>query len=69
MLCLYSSLENFAIMIVYRQPDDKYNGHPSTDADFNVSLKNAKDTLLKLNPSPNIIMRGDFNLPYVSWPE
>lgn len=69
MLCLYSSLENIAIMIVYRQPDDKYNGHPSTDADFNVPLKNAKDTLLKLNPSPNIIIGGDFNLPHVSWPE
>ena len=28
-LCLYSSVENLAMVVIYRQPDDKSHGHPS----------------------------------------
>ena len=56
-------------MVVYRQPDDKYNGHPSSNIDFNIPLKRAKNAILSLNPTPDIIVGGDFNLPHASWPE
>ena len=56
-------------MVVYRQPDDKYNGHPSSDTDFNIPLKRAKNAILSINPTPDIIVGGDFNLPHASWPE
>ena len=68
-LCLHSSIENLIIMVVYRQPDDKYNGHPSSDTDFNIPLKRAKNAILSINPTPDIIVGGDFNLPHASWPE
>ena len=69
MLCLYSSVEDLVIMAIYRQPDDSYNGHPSTDIDFNIPLMRAKNAILSLNPTPDIIMGGDFNIPHATWPE
>ena len=69
MMCLYSQIENLAVLIVYRQPDDKYNGNPSTPNDFIIPLNRAKTILSTLQPMPDIIVGGDFNLPHASWPE
>ena len=69
MLCLYSAIENLVILTLYRQPDDKYHGHPSTPNDFIFPLARAKSLISELSPTPDIIMGGDFNLPHASWPE
>ena len=68
-LCLYSKVENLAIAVIYRQPDNSANGHPSTPADFKKALNQLKIDLLKLNPTPDIIFGGDFNLPHTAWPK
>ena len=69
LICLYSSSENLAILAIYRQPDDKSHGHPSTPSDFTIPLNRAKAVLADLHPTPDIIFGGDFNLPHASWPE
>ena len=68
LLCLYSSTENLALLVIYRQPDDKYNGNPSTPTDFITPLNRVKNLLHEMDPSPDIIFGGDFNLPNVVWP-
>ena len=68
LICLYSKVENLAIVTIYRQPDDSYHGHPSKPADFKIPLNRVKNVLLSINPSPDIIFGGDFNLPHASWP-
>ena len=68
-LCLYSQVENLAIAVIYRQPDNNSNGNPSTPADFKKALNHLKIALLKLNPTPDIIFGGDFNLPHIVWPK
>ena len=68
LLCLYSSTENLAMLAIYRRPDDKTHGHPSTSTDFTIPLNRAKSVLSEISPSPDIIFGGDFNLPHVSWP-
>jgi len=62
-----SALEH--LTVIYRQPDDKSNGNPSTAKDFLTPLKGAKIALSALEPVPNIILGGDFNLPKSTWPE
>ena len=69
LLCVYSNIENLAILTVYRQPDDKTNGNPSTANDVIIPLKRAKSVLSALDPVPNIIFGGDFNLPKATWPD
>ena len=69
LICLYSQSENLVLITIYRQPDDKYHGHPSTHTDFTESLNKIKVRLAEIHPSPDIIMGGDFNLPHVQWPE
>ena len=69
LLCLYSKVENLAVACLYRQPDDKAHGHPSTPNDLRVALNKLVSGLAGLNPAPDIILGGDFNLPHVSWPE
>ena len=69
LLCLYSKAENIAIITVYRQPDDKTHGHPSTPNDLKIALARLKSELQKLQPTPDIVMGGDFNLPHAVWPE
>ena len=69
LLCLYSTIENLAILVVYRQPDDKANGNPSTSNDFIIPINGVKNALSKLETVPNIIFGGDFNLPKATWPE
>ena len=69
LLCLYSSVENLALLATYRQPDDKYHGHPSLPNDFIYPLNRVKSLLSDLSPTPDIIFRGDFNLPRITWPQ
>jgi len=69
LLRVYSNTENLAILVIYRQPDDKSNGNPSTAKDFHTPLKGAKSALAALEPVPNIIFGGDFNLPKSTWPD
>ena len=69
LLCIYSSSENLALIVIYRQPDDKNNGNPSTAKNFLTPLKGLKLALTALEPIPNIIFGGDFNLPKSTWPD
>ncbi|XP_066933083.1 uncharacterized protein [Clytia hemisphaerica] len=69
LLCVYSKTENLAMLVIYRQPDDKSNGNPSTAKDLLTPLKGAKQALSALEPVPNIIFGGDFNLPKSTWPD
>ena len=48
LLCVYSKTENLAMLVIYRQPDDKTNGNPSTAKDFLTPLKGAKQALSTL---------------------
>ncbi|XP_066936771.1 uncharacterized protein [Clytia hemisphaerica] len=69
LLCVYSKTENLAMLVIYRQPDDKSNGNPSTAKDLLTPLKGAKQALSALEPVPNIIFGGDFNIPKSTWPD
>ena len=68
LLCLYSKVENIAIACLYRQPDDKAHGHPSTASNLKTALDKLVAGLAGLSPAPDITLGGDFNLPHVSWP-
>ena len=69
-LGLYSSSENLFLGIVYRQPDDTANGNPSTAKEFKPALDKLQAVLSEIGePSPNILICGDFNLPNHSWNE
>ena len=68
LLCLHSPEENLVLLVIYRQPDDRLGGHRSTYQEFKDALDKASAYLGELpSPTPNIIMGGDFNLPYVDW--
>ena len=42
----------------------------STEKEFQSAIEKLKQSLSCLpDPSPNIFLCGDFNLPHVSWPE
>ena len=69
LLCLYSKSENIAIACLYRQPDDKAHGHPSTPMDLKLALNKLVNNLEKITPAPDIILGGDFNLPHTDWPD
>lgn len=69
MICLYSKVENIVLACLYRQPDDKSHGHPSTPNDLKAALSKFVKALEGVSPTPDIILGGDFNLPHVNWPE
>ena len=50
LMCLYSSSENLAIMVIYLQPDDKHHGHPSTPIDFTTPINRVKNLLCSMSP-------------------
>ena len=67
-LGLYSSVENLFIGIVYRQPDDLIGGNRSTITEFKPALEKLQQAIDDMgDPSPNILVVGDFNLPNSSW--
>ena len=52
------------------QPDDRVGNNRSTEKEFQSAIEKLKQSLSCLpDPSPNIFLCGDFNLPHVSWPE
>ena len=68
LLCLYSKVHNMYIAVVYRQPDDRAGNHRSTEAEFLPVMEKLSASLSSLSdPSPNIFLCGDFNLPHASW--
>lgn len=65
----YSKKENLVIVVVYRQPDDSRNGHPSTSKEFKELLTSLGSKLIEIKGrQPDILVCGDFNLPHVDWP-
>ena len=44
------------------------HGHPPTSNDFKKGIPQLSTAIQKFSPLPDIIIRGDFNLPHVSWP-
>ena len=69
-LGLHIKLKNLVLFIVYRQPDDKAGGRRSTSDHFKEALGKLHDIFMQLpKPTPDIILCGDFNLPYAVWPE
>ena len=70
LLCLYSKVHNLYIAVIYRQPDDRVGNHRSTEKEFQPAIEKLKQSLSCLpDPSPNIFLCGDFNLPHASWPD
>ena len=68
LLCLYSKSENIVIATLYRQPDDRAHGNPSTPGDLKSALVRLKIALEGITPTLDIILGGDFNVPHVNWP-
>ena len=67
---LYSASENLFIATIYRQPDDRTGGHRSTAEEFKAAIEKLSSSIAELpEPTPNIIIGGDFNLPHAVWPE
>ena len=67
LLCLYSKVENLVLACLYRQPDDSVHGNPSTPADLQSALNRFMTAIDGLQPAPDIILGGDFNLPGINW--
>ena len=68
LLCLYSKVHNMFISVVYRQPDDRVGNHRSTEIEFRAVMDRLNKALSDLpDPTPNIFVCGDFNLPHANW--
>ena len=56
------------LLVIYRQPDNRIGANRSTQKEFRDALDKDSTYLGELpSPTPNIIMGGDLNLPYVNW--
>ena len=65
LLLLYSKADNLVIGTVYRRPCDNVHGHPSTPEDLKNALDKATEKIEEINgKTPDIIIGGDFNIPY-----
>ena len=65
---IYSETYNTIIGGIYRQPDDKVHGNPSTNKEFKELLNILKDKIDNLTGKmPDIFIAGDFNLPHIDW--
>ena len=59
-------LKNILICVIYRQPNDSANGHPSSNKELSEVLDKLKNVIIQLqSPTPDIIILGDINLPHV----
>ena len=68
LLVTYSQTLNLFIAVIYRQPNDKYHGHPSNSTEFAEMISKLKKCLEKFTEKiPDIIFCGDFNLPNIEW--
>ena len=67
-LGLYSARENLFLVVLYRQPDDSTGGNCSSINEFKPALDKIQAEIAEIGePSPNILICGDFNLPGISW--
>ena len=67
---LYSKANNLLLLVMYRQPDDITGGNRSTQTEFKQALGELENVLLSTqNPTPDILLCGDFNLPNANWTE
>ena len=59
---------NLVVIIVYRQPDNPNQNNRSGSTQLKKFLKELNAVLKKLaDPSPDILICGDFNLPHANW--
>ena len=67
---LYSKANNLLLIAMYRQPDDITGGNRSTEKEFKHALCELENILSTTqNPTPDILLCGDFNLPNANWTE
>ena len=67
---LSSKANNLLLLVMYRQPDDITGGNRSTETEFKQALGELENVLLSTqNPTPDILLCGDFNLPNANWTE
>ena len=56
--------------VVYRPPDDSIGNHRSIEVEFLPVMEKLSQSLSNLpDPTPNVFLCGDFNLPHASWSE
>ena len=68
-LCVYMKAEHLLLSAVYRQTDDTVHGWPSKLPELSQGITRLRKCLNELpNPTPTILIGGDFNLPHASWP-
>ena len=59
-------MHQLLIVNLYRQPDNSL--HRSTAKQFSQAISKLSHTINSIgDPSPNIIVCGDFNLPHINW--
>jgi hypothetical protein len=69
-LGIYSKSKKLLVFAVYRQPDDIVGGNRSTAMEFKQALCKIREVITShIDPMPDIILTGDFNLPHAIWPE
>ena len=68
-LCVYIKAEHLLLSAVYRQTDDTIHGWPSKLPELTQGITRLRKCLNELpNPTPTIIIGGDFNFPHAIWP-
>ena len=68
-ICVYIKAEHLLLCTVYRQTDDTTHGWPSKLPELSQGITRLRKCLNELpNPTPTIIVGGDFNFPDASWP-
>jgi len=64
---IYSKKENILITVLYRQPDDRVNGHRSQITEFREGLSELMKSIPVTDGTvPDIIFGGDFNLSHIN---
>ena len=68
-LGLHIKVKDLVLITIYRKPDNRAGEHPSTHIQFKEALDELHESFMRLpNPTPDIVMLGDFNLPHAIWP-
>ena len=68
-LGLHIKVKDLVLITIYRKPDNRAGEYPSTHIQFKEALDELQESFIHLpNPTPDIVMLGDFNLPHTIWP-